>query len=97
MEWGPREAANSIPSSGNAKLHPFQLRLSPPPPAQVAPEQAVKMLQAALPPRPKLPAPVELENVALPLLLPPVERGTVTVALAGTWLGPEARLMQASQ
>jgi hypothetical protein len=50
---------------------------------QVAPEQAVKMLQAALPPRPKVPAPVELENVAPALLLPPAQRGAVTVALAG--------------
>ena len=53
--------------------------------AQVSPEQAVKMLQAALPPRPKLPGAVELENVAPALLLPPAERGTVAVPLAGGW------------
>ncbi|GAB4816899.1 hypothetical protein N2152v2_003945 [Parachlorella kessleri] len=51
--------------------------------AKVAPEQAVKMLQAALPPRPKLPPAVELENVAPALLLPPAARGAVVVALAG--------------
>lgn len=41
------------------------------------------MLQAALPPRPKLPPAVELENVAPALLLPPAQRGTAAVALAG--------------
>ena len=39
--------------------------------AKVAPEPAVKMLQAALPPRGKEQAAVELENVAATLLLPP--------------------------
>jgi hypothetical protein len=39
--------------------------------ARVAPEPAVKMLQAALPPRAKELPPVELENVATTLLLPP--------------------------
>lgn len=39
--------------------------------ARVAPEPAVKMLQAALPPRAREQAAVELENVATTLLLPP--------------------------
>lgn len=39
--------------------------------ARVAPEPAVKMLQAALPPRGREQAAVELENVAATLLLPP--------------------------
>ena len=40
--------------------------------ARVAPEAAVKMLQAALPPRAKSQGGVELENVASTLLLPPL-------------------------
>jgi 5'-3' exoribonuclease 1 len=51
--------------------------------AQVAPEPAVKMLQAALPPRAKEQAAIELENVAATLLLPPTEKGGMTAALAG--------------
>ncbi|KAL4438007.1 hypothetical protein ABPG77_004228 [Micractinium sp. CCAP 211/92] len=51
--------------------------------AKVAPEPAVKMLQAALPPRAREQAPVELENVAPTLLLPPTEKGGMAAALAG--------------
>lgn len=45
--------------------------------AVIAPEAAVKMLQAALPPRAKEQPPIELENVAATLLLPPT----------GAWMG----------
>ncbi|KAI3438723.1 hypothetical protein D9Q98_001143 [Chlorella vulgaris] len=51
--------------------------------AVIAPEAAVKMLQAALPPRAKEQPPIELENVAATLLLPPTEKGGVAAALAG--------------
>lgn len=51
--------------------------------AKVAPEPAVKMLQAALPPRAREQAAVELENVAPTLLLPPTEKGGMAAALAG--------------
>lgn len=52
--------------------------------AQVVPEDAIRALQMTLPaglhqPQP----PVELENVAPTLLLPPVERGGVLTAMAG--------------
>lgn len=65
--------------------------------AKVAPEPAVKMLQAALPPRAREQAPVELENVAPTLLLPPTGEPIVgprcTQALAsGIEIARQARM-----
>lgn len=52
--------------------------------AQVASEDAIRALQAALPPtQPKNQALVELENVKPTLLLPPTEKGGVASELAG--------------
>ncbi|KAA6417737.1 MAG: 5 -3 exoribonuclease 1, partial [Trebouxia sp. A1-2] len=52
--------------------------------AQVAAEDAIRALQAALPPGLTKPlAPVELENVKPTLLLPPTEKGGVASELAG--------------
>lgn len=51
---------------------------------QVAAEDAIRALQAALPPGLTKPlAPVELENVKPTLLLPPTEKGGVASELAG--------------
>ena len=51
---------------------------------QVAPEDAIRALQAALPHSHSKPqAPVELENVRPTLLLTPTERGGVASELAG--------------
>ena len=51
---------------------------------QVAPEDAIRALQAALPSNlSKPPAPVELENVKPTLLLTPTESGGVASELAG--------------
>ncbi len=53
-------------------------------PIQVAAEDAIRALQAALPPGLTKPlAPVELENVKPTLLLPPTEKGGVASELAG--------------
>lgn len=50
----------------------------------LAPEAAVRTLQAAVPPPSARAMPaVQLENVSPSLLLPPAERGGVTAALAG--------------
>jgi 5'-3' exoribonuclease 1 len=56
--------------------------------ARAAPEPAVRTLQASLPRAPAAgapggPAPVELENVAAALLLPPLGRGGAAAELAG--------------
>ena len=53
------------------------------PTAKVAPESAVRMLQAAMPPKPKELPPVELENVSPALLLPPLVKGGTASAFAG--------------
>ncbi len=53
-------------------------------PIQVAAEDAIRALQAALPPALTKPLPpVELENVKPTLLLPPTEKGGVASELAG--------------
>ncbi len=53
-------------------------------PIQVAAEDAIRALQAALPPGLTKPlTPVELENVKPTLLLPPTEKGGVASELAG--------------
>lgn len=51
--------------------------------AKVSPESAVRMLQAALPPKPWETETLEMENVAPALLLPPLDRGGLTSAFAG--------------
>lgn len=54
------------------------------PAVQLAAEDAIRALQAALPPGLTKPlAPVELENVKPTLLLPPTEKGGVASELAG--------------
>jgi 5'-3' exoribonuclease 1 len=51
--------------------------------AKVAPEPAVRMLQSALPPPQRPLPPAELDNVAPPLLLPPLEPGGMEASFAG--------------
>ena len=53
------------------------------PTAKVAPESAVRMFQAAMPPKPKESPPVELENVSPALLMSPLSRGGTASAFAG--------------
>lgn len=66
------------------RAQPLSRRPLVKPDAKVASEPAVRMLQAALPPRPaRPPAPVALEAVPAPLLLPPLLKGAPAAALAG--------------
>lgn len=65
------------------KSTPLSRRPLVKPTAKVAPESAVRMLQAAMPPKPKELPSVELENVALALLLSPLSRGGTASAFAG--------------
>ena len=52
--------------------------------SRVAPEDAIRALQASLPPNLAKPQqPLELEHVSPQLLVPPVERGMLTLAVAG--------------
>eukprot|EP00891_Asterochloris_glomerata_P000603 jgi/Astpho2/603/Aster-x0943 len=52
--------------------------------SRVAPEDAIRALQASLPPNLAKPQqPLELENVSPQLLVAPVERGMLTLAVAG--------------
>lgn len=52
--------------------------------AVVAPEEAVRALQAMLPPTQKAPPTVEMENVSPALLLPPAQLGGSSIAVAQT-------------
>jgi 5'-3' exoribonuclease 1 len=66
------------------KSTPLSRRPLVKPTAKVAPESAVRMLQAALPPNiSKTSPPVELENVAPALLMAPLVKGGTASAFAG--------------
>lgn len=66
------------------KSQPFSKRPLVKMTSRVAPEGAVRMLQAALPmPSGKAQPHIELENVSPALLLPPTEKGGASTALAG--------------